>query len=662
MGRGIMAELKRNHVYLGDALTVAKDLPDESVHCIVTSPPYFGLRDYNIDGQMGLEETPEQFVASMVVLFRELRRVLRSDGTLWLNLGDSYAGSNMTGGTLSKEGSAKREGRMFERSGGGIRSDIGNALQSIIERNPLIIGNAATIGITAHRSDVSLPNDGFPYRVFLSLFGIQRVTVKQRDNDFCQVLYPLASPCYCWVSSPVAFAAVNDTNLEIVMDSGNDISIVITEHNADSESVLGISGVSSGARVNDDGAFPIKQPRKPITESISNGKPFGYPVTFNAPLKCFPDVYLVDKSVALGDRLKSCAGHRCNFGVAKASQQQVTFTLGNSGVNLAIANVSHLFTPNSFGSLVHYSELYDKANRIANAQRPKQELGIPEMVKRALMEDGWYCRSTIIWSKPNPMPESVTDRPTKAHEYVFLLAKSPRYFYDAEAIAETAGDWGERDRSNFRNGTSDPLLKHHGLKGKPKLTGGNFSRAYADAQPNHGGESERVPYYTRNKRSVWTVTTKPFHAAHFATFPEDLIEPMILAGCPKTCCAVCGAPHVRVVEREPMVIKRSDRREQMGEHGRTQASGTMVAPAHSTTLGFTPTCNCNGDTRPGLTYDPFRGAGTTALVAHKLGRDYLGSELNPEYVELARARVEGRLKEYLAMKEGKPYMEGLFTA
>lgn len=289
----------------GDALTMLKTLPDESVHCCVTSPPYWGLRDYGVDGQLGLEKTPEEYVAKMTAVFHEVRRVLRDDGTLWLNLGDSYA-SNTKG------------------SGGTSSIQVSNA----------------------------------------------------------------------------------------------------------------------GSRYN---------PRK------------------------------------------------FNHGV-----------------------------------------------------KEKDLIGIPWMVAFALRADGWYLRQDIIWHKPDPMPESVKDRCTKAHEYVFLLSKSSRYFYDNEAIkVPVKQDWGTRDRTN-----------------------GKYRNEGSGLQP-HGGLEKS--YEKANRRSVWSVTTKGYKEAHFATFPPDLIEPCILAGCPE--------------------------------------GGTVL--------------------------DPFFGAGTTGLVCSRLNREYIGIELNAEYVEMAKRRIEG---------------------
>jgi DNA modification methylase len=198
---------------------------------------------------------------------------------------------------------------------------------------------------------------------------------------------------------------------------------------------------------------------------------------------------------------------------------------------------------------------------------PKNLLGIPWRVAFALQVDGWYLRSDIIWHKPNPMPESVTDRPTKSHEYLFLLAKSPTYYYDADAIAEDAQNWGTRDRTNMRGGTTDPKLKHHGLTGK--------------------ADDDNA---TRNKRTVWTVPTSSYKGAHFATFPPALIEPCILAGSTK------------------------------------------------------------GDT----VLDPFGGAGTTGLVADRLGRDAVLCELNPAYAEMAERRIHNDNPLFSAVEEHTP--------
>ena len=193
-----------------------------------------------------------------------------------------------------------------------------------------------------------------------------------------------------------------------------------------------------------------------------------------------------------------------------------------------------------------------KASSGADGCKPKDLIGIPWMLAFALRADGWYLRQDIIWHKPNPMPESVTDRCTKAHEYIFLMSKSPKYYYDHESIKEMANSKSEGIRfgGNKYGDDNDP---------KYATKSGNVSKEYEKA----------------NKRSVWTVTTKPYEGAHFAVFPTDLIEPCILAGAP---------------------------------------------------VG-------------GVVLDPFMGSGTTAQVAQSLGRQYLGCELNPEYAPLQKKRL-----------------------
>lgn len=331
-----------HQIIQGDSLATLRAMESDSIDCCVTSPPYWGLRDYGVEGQIGLEKTPEEYVAKMVAVFAEVRRVLKPEGTCWVNLGDSYnsaaSGQNGTYGTL----------------GGGV-------------------------------------------------------------------------PC-----------------------AGN--------------------GTTAG--------------RRPLL-----------------------------------------------FGL-----------------------------------------------------KPKDLVGIPWRVAFALRADGWYLRQDIIWHKPNPMPESVRDRCTKAHEYIFLLTKSARYFWDAEAMKEAAvaSDIGSMDGGaqrlpdgtnandgrNFRMGASgNKERKPASARGVPIDTNGKSNGAVAGSVPWEG--------FTRNRRSVWTLATMPTPEAHFATYPIELPELCIRAGCPEG----------------------------------------------------------------GLVLDPFSGAGTTGLACLKNGRQYVGLELNPEYVEMSRKRA-----------------------
>jgi DNA modification methylase len=375
--------MSSHRIIQGDCIEGLRTLPDASVHCCVTSPPYWGLRDYGHDGQIGLEATPEAYVARMVEVFREVRRVLREDGTLWLNLGDSYA------------------------------------------------------------------NNG----------------VK------------------------------------------------------DASSVGGFTG-----------------------ERIRN----------------------LDKRLATG--------------------------VGNKGV------------------------MSSQPRKIPDGLKPKDLVGIPWRVAFALQADGWWLRQDIIWHKPNPMPESVRDRCTKAHEYVFLLSKSERYYYDAEAVSEAS------------------------VIGKARRNFGPQDKGDVRSDGNHRGTYQCDG--TRNRRSVWTITTKPYSGAHFAVMPPDLVEPCILAGCPEQCCPVCGAGYERITQRDRAATRPGKATKTTGD---SLVDGNRDPQRHITTvstLGWAPACDCAAPgTTPGTVLDPFAGSGTTLAVAAELGRSGIGCELNPEYIELAEQRI-----------------------
>lgn len=315
-------ELEINKIYQGHCLEVLKTFRDESVNTVVTSPPYWGLRDYGVDGQIGLEDSVEEYVDALVDVFMEIKRVLRDDGTVWLNLGDAYAGSGK-------------------------------------------------------------------------------------------------------------------------------------------------------------GAWSEKNKQK------------------------------------------------------------------------------HVYVPNPKG-------VETKINNIPIGLKVKDLIGLPWRVAFALQANGWYLRQDIVWNKPNAMPESVKDRPTKSHEYIFLLSKSPNYYYNHEVIKEPA-IYGTQDVRGSKGSFGQPQKAKR--KDKPR---GSFKGKY-------GNEAFRAIRDKRNKRSVWTVSTRPLKEAHFATFPEDLIEPCVLAGAPED----------------------------------------------------------------GIVLDPFFGSGTTGLVALKHGRNFLGIELNPEYIKIAENRLSG---------------------
>ena len=286
--------------------------------------------------------------------------------------------------------------------------------------------------------------------------------------------------------------------------------------------------------------------------------------------------------------------------------------------------------------------------RVPPGLKPKDLCGMPWRLAFALRADGWWLRSEIIWHKPNPMPESVRDRPMKAHETVFLLTKAARYFYDCDAIREkqTTAD------QDFAGRTPPP--------NKGRI--GNYLGERA-ASLTEGGWIPNAGYNPagRNKRTVWTIPTSPFPGSHFATFPPKLIEPMILTS-PTKCCAVCGRGWERVTERayNDQHISESEKYNQ-----KLNALGTNVTfgrgHANVTTLGFRPACECPGldgdapwqdcaahpdgeanwPSKPAVVLDPFVGSGTTIMVALRHGRNAIGFELSETYADMARRRIVG---------------------
>ncbi len=286
--------------------------------------------------------------------------------------------------------------------------------------------------------------------------------------------------------------------------------------------------------------------------------------------------------------------------------------------------------------------------------KPKDLMLMPFRLLLALQRDGWWVRSVAPWVKANAMPESIEDRPGTAHEYMFQLAKSERYWFDASAIrvpntedmqrraaaGHTRGgtvngrDISRNDRENLTAG------KAITANGRNRRTSDTFTEMM-DEQIAHWRHVRQYSGAITSGDAIeaFLVNPKGYPGAHFATFPPALIEPCVLAGCPEQVCAACGAPYRRETERTPMIIKRSRRKAMMGEYGRTQSSGTMVSPAQSITTGFAPTCTCGASTRPGVVLDMFMGAGTTGLVAAQQGRNYIGIELNPAYAEMARQRI-----------------------
>ena len=265
--------------------------------------------------------------------------------------------------------------------------------------------------------------------------------------------------------------------------------------------------------------------------------------------------------------------------------------------------------------------------------KPKDLCLIPFRVAIAAQEDGWWVRSVIIWSKPNAMPEAVTDRPTESHEYILMLTKSARYYWDADAVREPSVSdqsyLGIRPRNIGALGKVDP--SHYAFMGSVGENGKlRFGRTYP----------------TRNIRSVWVSPTAGYPEAHFAVFPEELPKRCIMAATSeKGCCAKCGAPWARITKHQwehkkqsPKVVSLDVPDSPMYRGGHHQDG--LPYSCEVETLGWRPTCSCEAETKPCLVLDPFAGSGTTGAVAKSLGRRAVMYELSAEYCKLAQRRVE----------------------
>lgn len=290
--------------------------------------------------------------------------------------------------------------------------------------------------------------------------------------------------------------------------------------------------------------------------------------------------------------------------------------------------------------------------------KPKDLCGIPWKLAFALQDDGWWLRRDIIWHKQNCMPESASDRPTTSHEYIFLLTKSAKYFYDAEAVAEEVSpnthmrisqDLANQIASFRANGGSkinDPM--------KAVVRGSTRKLAVAGLGIKNNGSFEAansMPVSKRNRRSVWTIATEPYSGAHFAVFPQEIPRIAILAGTSERgCCPKCGAPWERVMSEG--FTDHSGKTECAYEDGSTAKRMSQLRQAAranggeyvnmATTIGWKPTCGCDevAEPIPCSVLDPFSGSGTTVAVAHKLQRHGVGIELSKEYIKLANRRME----------------------
>lgn len=549
----------------------ARQLPlsDACVQCVVTSPPYWGLRDYGSNEQMGLEQTPEQYVDNLVAVFREVKRVLRDDGVAWLNLGDSYAAQR--GGTYqpAETLAGGRHGRM----------DNGDRVNRGRHDGYNPTRNASAIGLK-HKDLVGIP---------------------------WSVAFALQQPYYTGVIKREA----DRTWLAALMDG---------------EGCMGIRRQRASGNRNPDWAdsyipyLSIKMSdRLPLDRAVEIT---GYGAVREQPFRVGDDdrkvrtvqtpyVWRID-----GNKAVQIARELYPYLLVKGPQAALlhTLDLSNKGRKRGRGNAVPA------DELAYREEIYTATkafNQRATDVLPSWVITPPNMT-----EPGWYLRSDIIWAKPNPMPESVTDRPTRSHEYVFLLTKRAKYFYDAEAVKEPAacGKW-------------PGIGPQHG-------TVRDRNEEYADMQSHP----------TRNKRDVWTMPTQPYRGAHFATMPPALAETCIKAGTSERGkCRICGAPWERVVERTGSTTREKLTCRGASGYAAAQPQNSQAldyAGGHgnnlreSITTGWTPTCGCDaGEPVPCVVLDPFSGAGTTGLVASRLGREYVGCDISQEYSRMAQDRI-----------------------
>ena len=618
-------------ILIGDCLEILPTLEAESVQCCVTSPPYYGLRDYGCSGQIGLESTPEAYVEKMVAVFREVRRVMRPDAVCFLNLGDSYWGGKGSNGSSKARRTADERG--YLQSDGTVMMDtrpsdmvpnLSDALKGRFEGGIFFFGSPDPRGCSAESVDILIYDKRSPDSIFKPFFTAKRVSIKNGQDDFCEVGNLFHSPVKCFIGESLRLTLPTDT-AEGFVNIPDNIGVIITTGDLDTDAA--IRGTVMLPVKNGKASLPVKIASEPISKGIPSAIPVFDTVSFNTGTETISKAQAINKPVSLLDSSEFGPGSLGHFAIRKASNQEAFFVLHN-GAEVRCLSVRHLHLLSN-NSLTPYCSILDKEVKRKNYYQAKQEIGIPFLVRQALMEDGWICRQTIIWAKPNPMPESVTDRCTKSHEYIFLLTKSARYFYDAEAVKEPFAD------------------ERMGNPGKYKWKQGEGGVAGGGPNSLHKGDgivegwNQDGNNTGRNRRSVWTITTKPFKEAHFATFPPEIPEICIKAGTSeKGCCPECGKPWVRVVERKAENhISRQDRQTATGG-AITGGVGKNFPDVELITTGWRPTCTHGLAPAPCVVLDPFSGANTTGLVAKKLSRRSIGIELSPAYAKMGEERID----------------------
>ena len=636
-----------NEIFCEDCLETLKKMDRESINCVITSPPYYGLRDYGVDKQIGLESTPEEYVSKLVEIFREIRRVLKKDGTVWLNLVDSYAGSGKGGQSDEKKSENWRPEYPHDFGRQGKNSQVSKLNRGRGTYSDNILKPKDLIGIP-WRVAFALQSDGWWLRqdIIWCLSGGTWIYARTQKGDMPMMIRDLyrlkPETVKLWTGNKwVQMLGISKSKrigdeIELVLRSGERISCSINHKFPTNRGIIESKDIKIGdiidscslpepeivrdCAIDEDAAWlaglyiaegsmsedtiqisgHAKESERWVKIQMIAKKYGGYATCtikdncmniriYGKILRAIIDELVTgktakDKAFApvvwrYSDKFISSIIEGYLSGDGHWDEPNNRWRIGftrnynlERDLRTACARLGYHLTLKL--STVKYNgkdmptfrgELRKERSGHFNEKNMGEVVEIRKARCRNLYDLGveepniFSLASGIITSnsKPNPMPESVTDRCTKAHEYIFLLTKSAQYYYDAEAIMEKA-----MPDNIIRN---RDITKLNNTPGRTRM-GGLTTNGYKYA----------------NKRSVWTVTTKPFKEAHFATFPEDLIKPCILAGCPE-----CG-----------------------------------------------------------VVYDPFMGAGTTAVVALKTHRNFIGSEINADYIKIAENRIAEILQQY----------------
>jgi DNA modification methylase len=569
-------------ILVGHVLERLKDIPDGSVQTCVTSPPYWGLRDYGEESQIGLEKTPQEYVEKIVAVFREVKRVLRDDGTVFLNLGDSYSGYHGNSRVPDDKAPSNKPGywENMRPSSVGVRRGVVCGTSDRVPANSLshgcLCGSLCDACRVAYRIGKSR-NDSLPFPMPTLSPSLPTREHKESERD-----HPPTS----------------DSSLRVAHTEASTLdSVRAVDH------VL-VQPPSSLPSMHPQSSLQFQALRSEVSTQDVKCLLCGCSL-----IDCAQES--VHKSDGMGDE-GDCMG-------------------GNASPSVEQENRSR-YTCDYCLQIAPYQDY------TIQSLPPKNLVGIPWRVAFALQDDGWILRQDIIWHKPGPMPESMTDRCTKAHEYVFLLSKKPQYFFDNIAISEDAVNAGKTvslGEKSFSKGQANGL----GIK------------------PSGNGTKDTYEVVAkRNKRTVWTISSGGYDEAHFAVYPEALVEPCILAGTSEHgACPECGSPYKRIMQKtgwpDPENIE--------DDQGRMKASGEIATDTQrrkelsgakhaafkaanpDVLLGWEPTCKCVSDKplKPCLVLDPFCGSGTTGVVSLRYHRDFVGVELNPEYASMAERRI-----------------------